>query len=127
MLAETASRAGLIDALRQRHCYAAQDNIVLDVRSGDHVMGDELVTRDRPRLDVRVAGTAPVARLDIVRQSGTASPIYVFDTEPGRAEVSLRWVDEAAEPGKTYLYYVRIAQDDGKYAWASPLWITYQP
>jgi hypothetical protein len=127
VLAEEPSRAGILDAFKRRHCYAAQDNIVLDVRCGEHIMGDALTSKGRPRLDIRVSGTAPIARLDIIRQVGDAQPVYVYDTEPNRAEVSLQWTDEAAEAGKTHLYYVRIAQEDGKLAWASPLWVTYQP
>ena len=32
---------GLLDAIRKRHTYGAMDNIILDVRMGEHFMGDE--------------------------------------------------------------------------------------
>ena len=40
-LAEDRSRASIFEAFQKRHCYGATDNIVLDVRSGEHIMGDE--------------------------------------------------------------------------------------
>ena len=42
VLAPERTRQAIIEAFRKRHCYAATDNIVLDVRSGEHLMGDSL-------------------------------------------------------------------------------------
>ena len=47
-------------------------------------------------------------------------PPRVDNSEPGRADITFRRTDEAAGPGKTHLYDLRIAWDDGKLAWASP-------
>ena len=46
-IAEKPSREAIFDAFKNRHCYAATDNILLDVRSGEHLMGDEF-TAQRP-------------------------------------------------------------------------------
>ena len=35
------TRQGILDAIRKRHTYGAMDNIILDVRMGEHFMGDE--------------------------------------------------------------------------------------
>src|SRR5437660_12129796 len=59
--AEDASRPAIIDAFKKRHCYAATDNILLDVRSGDRMMGDTFNAAGKPRLSITVKGTAPVA------------------------------------------------------------------
>ncbi len=48
VLAEDNSRQAIIDAFKQRHSYAATDNILLDVRSGDHLMGDDFTTDRAP-------------------------------------------------------------------------------
>ena len=40
-LAEDTTRPAILDAFRRRHCYAATDNIIMDIRSGEHLMGDE--------------------------------------------------------------------------------------
>ena len=38
---DDATRQGILDAIRKRHTYGATDNIILEVRMGDHFMGDE--------------------------------------------------------------------------------------
>ena len=80
-----------------------------------------------PVLAIAVEGTAPVARIDIVRQVDTAVPQYVYSAQPGRSSARLRWTDTNAKPGAVNMYYIRIMQEDGKMAWASPLWIRYEP
>jgi hypothetical protein len=127
VLAEEPTRAGIVAALKARHSYAAQDNIILDVHSGTHVMGDEFTVTRPPELDLIVIGTAPIARIDIIRQAGKALPAYVYNLAPKKAEVKLHWTDEAARPGEVYMYYIRIAQEDGKLAWSSPMWIKLEP
>src|SRR5262249_22674802 len=56
VLAEKHDRASILAALKKRHCYAATDDIIVDVRSGDHLMGDEFQTRADPRLQIHVIG-----------------------------------------------------------------------
>jgi hypothetical protein len=121
VLTDDVSRPGIIEAFRQRHSYAATDNIVLDVRSGAHLMGDIFDTKEKPRLEIAVKGTAPVAKIHVIRDNK-----YVFSTEPGTADVKLRYADDDARTGETHYYYVRVEQADGNLAWASPMWITYR-
>ena len=118
-LAEDASRKAILDAFRRRHCYAATDNIVMDVRSGDHLMGDEFEADGPVKLKVFVRGTAPVARVDIIKDFQ-----YVYSTEPKVQQVSFQWTDdEKGRPAGLSWYYVRAIQDDGELAWASPIWV----
>jgi hypothetical protein len=121
-LVEEMSRPGIIAAFKKRHSYAATDNIVLDVRSGTHLMGDEFETAQRPTLDIRVIGTTPIAKVHVVRNNK-----YVLTIEPKQREVQRQYVDMDAEAGKTHFYYVRVEQADGNLAWASPMWIRYKP
>jgi hypothetical protein len=121
VFAEDTSRQAIIDAFKARHCYAATDNILLDVRSGDHFMGDTFTTRERPSLKVVAQGTAPISRLHVVRDNK-----YVFSTEPRAREVSLGYTDDDAKPGSSHYYYVRVEQADGNLAWGSPMWVTYE-
>ena len=53
-------REDLLNAMRARHVYAATDNIIVDVRIGDHLMGDIFESRDTPVLKVKVEGTGPI-------------------------------------------------------------------
>jgi hypothetical protein len=117
--AERPTREAILDGFQKRHCYAATDNIVLEVRSGEHLMGDEFATREPPRLQIRATGTGPIARVVVVKDNQV-----VYTATPGRAEINLTWVDNAPRPGTSY-YYVRVEQEDGQLAWASPMWIAY--
>jgi hypothetical protein len=123
ILVEEPSRQAIIDGFKKRRSYAATDNILLVVRSGDHLMGEAFETARRPTLTIRAHGTADIARLHVIKNNK-----YVYSTEPGTKEVKeLRYTDMEASAGSTSYYYVRIEQADGNLAWASPLWITYKP
>jgi hypothetical protein len=122
LLTPEASRSGILQAFKQRHSYAATDNILLLVRSGSHLMGEAFETAQLPTLEIQAQGTTPIARLHIIRNNR-----YVYSTEPKKQEVTLRFTDMQAQAGQTYYYYVRLEQADGNLAWASPMWITYRP
>jgi hypothetical protein len=122
LLVEKNGRQGIIDGFKQRHSYAATDNILLVVRSGDHLMGDIFETSQPPTLSIEVHGTAPVAKLHVVRNNK-----YVYTTDPNEQQVERQYTDNDAKPGETSYYYVRVEQADGNLAWASPMWITYKP
>jgi hypothetical protein len=122
VLTDDISRQGIIDAFKRRHSYAATDNIILEVRSGKQIMGDIFETNKLPTIDVKVLGTAPVTKVSIVRDGK-----YLHVAEPNKREVSFSYVVPDAEPGKSSYYYVRVEQRDANLAWASPMWITYQP
>ena len=117
-LAESPTRSAVLDAFRRRHCYAATDNILLDVRSGDHLMGDEFTADGPVRIKVVVHGTRPIARVDVIKDF-----IYVYSTEPHTDRVSFEWTDGERRPAGLSWYYVRALQDDGELAWASPIWV----
>jgi hypothetical protein len=117
VLAEKHDRQGILDGLKKRHVYGATDNIILDVRSGAHVMGDEFKTSAAPSLDINVVGTGPVARIDILKDSEVVETI-----KPGKAEHKGTWTDSKPTGGVHY-YYVRVQQEDGQLAWGSPMWV----
>ena len=54
-------------------------------------------------------------------------PAYVYATEPKNRNVKISWTDSKAKAGALNMYYVRLLQEDGKLAWASPMWIKYEP
>lgn len=120
-LVEHTTREAVVDAFKRRHTYAATDNIVLDVRSGSHIMGDEWESREAPRLRIRAVGTGPIARLIVVKENQV-----VYTATPGQPDVDMTWMDSAPKTGTSY-YYVRVEQQDGQLAWGSPMWIRYRP
>jgi hypothetical protein len=118
-VAETHDRQGIMDALRKRHCYAATDNIIVDVRSGTHLMGDDFKTASAPTLAISVIGSGKLARIDILKDGEVAHSI-----KPGKTDYEGTWSDPKPLEGVHY-YYIRVVQEDGELAWASPLWIDY--
>jgi hypothetical protein len=120
LLAKDTSRESLLEAFQKRHVYAATDNILADVRSGDHIMGDAFSTAEQPALHVKLEGTSKFAKVVVVKDGK-----YVYSNQPGTDKVEFSWRDNAAASGKTSYYYVRGEQDNGEIVWVSPLWITY--
>ncbi len=120
ILAEKNDRASLLDAVKKRHCYGATDNIIVDLRSGAHVMGDEVKTNQAPALQMSAVGTGPIAKIDVLRDSKVIHTI-----RPKGRDYRGAWTDPAPQAGVHY-YYIRVLQDDGEIAWASPLWIDYR-
>ena len=113
---------GSCEAFKARRCYGATDNILLIVRCGDHLMGEEFTQDKRVTLNIKAVGTTLMAGLNIIRDSG-----YVYSSKPNRAEVELTWSDKAQVPQTTSYYYVRVIQSDGNLAWSSPMWVHYAP
>jgi hypothetical protein len=120
ILAEELSRKGLVDALKKRHSYAATDNIVLDVRMGTNLMGDEVRT-GKPSLDVIVLGTGLLDRVEVLRDGEL---LHTHRPKADSAEARFHWDDPAPKKGeKASYYYVRVIQKDRQMAWASPIWV----
>ena len=71
-IAEEFSREGLLDAMRQRHNYAATDNIVLDYRmqaDGREYLQGDIVPGEPADVEivVKILGTGPVGQVDVIR------------------------------------------------------------
>ena len=75
----------------------------------------------RPQVQVAVRGTGPIHNIEIIKDN-----LYVYTVRPGVREISFGFRDTEAKPGESY-YYVRIRQEDGQMAWASPIWVDYKP
>jgi hypothetical protein len=116
VLAERRDRDSILDAIKKRHCYAATDNIVLDVRSGNHVMGDDLATDAALALQLTVLGTNKLAKIDILKDGEVVATL-----RPKGTEYRGTWTDP--RPAGTHFYYVRVLQEDEQIAWSSPLWV----
>ncbi len=58
ILAEGRDRQSLLKAVKERHCYGATDNILVDFRCGDKIMGDVVATARRP--NSRFTSSGPI-------------------------------------------------------------------
>jgi hypothetical protein len=121
VLAEGPGREAILAALKKRHCYAATDDILVEVRSGNHLQGDEFKTDQAPALQIKVVGTKPLAKIEVLKDSDVVETL-----EPGKEEYTGTWTDP--KPGKgVHWYYIRVQQSDGELAWSSPMWVEQGP
>jgi hypothetical protein len=118
---EQPGREAILDGIKKRHTYGATDNIVLDYSMGEHFMGEEFTASVLPALRVRVLGTAPVARIDVIKDERV-----VYTSTPKQQDVSFSYTDQSPAAGTSY-YYVRVVQENSEMAWGSPIWVTYRP
>ncbi len=117
ILAEGRDRKSLLDAVKKRHCYAATDNILVDFRCGDKIMGDEVVTKQAPTFQIQVVGTDKIAKVDLLRDSEVIETL-----KPAGKEFKGAWTEPNPQGGAHY-YYLRVLQTDGEIAWGSPIWV----
>ena len=115
------TREAIMEAFAKRRVYGATDNILADVRSGDHFMGEEFTVSEPPEISVKMLGAWYFSKIHIIKDGR-----YVYTLETGDRWVDFTWRDAAAERGRTSYYYVRGEQADGELVWVSPMWITYR-
>ncbi|MFL5338565.1 MAG: hypothetical protein ACJ8F7_00210 [Gemmataceae bacterium] len=120
VLAEKNDRQSILDGMKKRHVYGATDDIICDVRSGGHVMGDEFKTTSVPAMQVKIVGTKNLAGVDVLKDSKVVAQLPV-----NGKECAAEWKDPDPTGGVHY-YYLRVRQSDGELAWTSPMWIDYQ-
>jgi hypothetical protein len=120
LVAENLTRESLFDAIKKRRSYGATDNIVLEFRSGDHLMGEAFTSAAAPRFTVRTIGTGTIKQVDVIKNRQ-----FIYTTRPGERQASFELTDLEFGPGESW-YYVRVLQEDGQLAWSSPIWIKKQ-
>ena len=81
-------------------------------------MGDEFKTGAAAGIEAqRRSARSALATIEILSDSKVVETF-----KPGKREYKGNWTDPKPKPGMHY-YYVRVQQDDGELAWASPMWI----
>ena len=117
LLVERVDRDAIFEALKARRSYAATDNLIIDLRRGERLMGEAVEARGPVALKAYVRGTAPVAAVNVVRNN------RIIYTAPGAGpEVTFTFTDTDAVAGEAY-YYIRVEQRDGQLGWSSPIWV----
>jgi hypothetical protein len=118
------TRQDIVESMRQRHAYAATDNIIIDFRAHsdgrEYMMGDAFSATSAPRLSVRILGTAPLKEVVIVKNGK-----FIYHSEPGAQDTDFTFVDQNTGAGESH-YYVRVLQLDRNLAWSSPIWVKYE-
>ena len=110
-------RPSIFESLKARRTYAATDKIFLDFTLGDHLMGEEVAMQGTPEFQVNVEGTAPIARIDVIKDGK-----FVYTINPNVRAAKFTYRDQNYKGEESY-YYVRVIQSDKNMAWASPIWV----
>ncbi|MBM3812934.1 MAG: hypothetical protein FJW20_15020 [Acidimicrobiia bacterium] len=114
---ETLDRESIVAAMKARRTYAATDNLIVDLRMGNGMMGVAMAAPPRRRLEAYVRGTARLKHVEVVKNN------RVIYTAAGRGpELRFAFTDQAAGEGESY-YYIRAEQQDGQLCWSSPVWV----
>ncbi|MAJ60217.1 MAG: hypothetical protein CL936_08860 [Deltaproteobacteria bacterium] len=117
---ESLSREGVLESLRARRTYATDGaRIWLDVRLDGEPMGSILEPSPdgapaTQTLQIEVAGTAPIERIDLIRSGQIAQ----IDAE---GQEDLQISRKIPRLGRGEYHYVRVIQRDGRTAWSSPI------
>ena len=114
----TNDRPSIFESLRARRTYAATDKILLDFTLGEHLMGEEVIAAGAPEFQISVEGTAPLARIDIIKD-GT----FIYTVSPNTPTAKFTYRDPMYTGSAESYYYVRVIQSDKMMAWASPIWV----
>jgi len=123
VFAKTFSRKGIVRAINNRHTIAATDKIRLSYTCNGRVLGSAFTTGRKPTFNIELHGTAPVERVVLIRNE-TNYKVFNLGDNQKTFEKSVR--DETPKQGMNR-YYLRVVQSDGNMAWASPVWVTYEP
>ncbi len=137
ILAKEHSRSSLLEALFHRSCYATTGaRIILGFQIAGAPMGSELNNKMKPGLDFNrhisgyVIGTDKIKEISFIRNGNIIHTIrpseykvdFVFDDNSTLSNHILKPQKE----GQPFVYYyLRVLQEDGHIAWASPIWIDY--
>lgn len=139
IVAKEHSRASLAEAIQKRSCYATTgERIIVGFSIANVSMGEEVSTAQKHGLLFNrhitgyVAGSSPIAKLEIIRNGTVIATLssetyhldFAFDDSEPLEKILLKSKDK--KPPFVY-YYIRVTQADGHMAWASPIWIDFEP
>jgi hypothetical protein len=120
---QSLTRQSIIDALRNRSCYATSGarKIIVEFTINDQPMGSDiyLASGTVPRqIDVTVAGTCKLRLVEIIKNG----EVY-HRTTPETWLENINIVDNIPVVD-TDFYYIRVTQEDTFQAWSSPIWVS---
>jgi hypothetical protein len=133
------TREAVFESLRSRSVYATSQphRILVQFAVDGTAVGadDSTVVADGPReISYRVAGTAPIDRITVVKNNenwhvdyGTSDPGAGLSTYTRSGEIAdeppvtgMAWDEDRGSEAD--VYYLRVEQADDGMAWAGPIW-----
>jgi hypothetical protein len=119
ILAPERTAQSIYQALRQRRVYATNGvRMILRFEVANVAMGGvATVGQDPVEAVLRVVGTAPIERVEVVRMDGER----LLLAGKGRSVLHHAW--PVADIVEGDFVYVRVIQEDGGAGWTSPVWL----
>lgn len=119
VIVDRLDRASVLEALRQRRCYATTgERIRLDVRLNGQLMGETVkATFVERHITIRCWAPERLAHIEIVKNGQL---VYSHSCRGAMEEVDYR--DYIVSEPVDY-YYVRATLHGGGVAWSSPIWV----
>ncbi|MHB9035885.1 MAG: CehA/McbA family metallohydrolase domain-containing protein [Armatimonadota bacterium] len=116
-LAKDLTRDSVWDAWWNRRVYAATtDRIYIDFQIDGHLMGEEFETAGKPKIEFTVHGCDDKFDVFLIKNNDVIKTTHATD---GTAKMS--FADDTYD--KSSYYYLRVVQDNGEWAWSSPIWV----
>ena len=116
------TREAILEGLQSRRTMAATDKIYVEFTLNGELLGSEITTSKKPKIVVNVHGTAPIGRVTIVRNEQNHK---VYVPKQTTKDFHIDWTDDKPIAGENR-YYIRVEQQDGNMAWASPVWVQFK-
>jgi len=117
----TLTKEGVFNSLWDRNVYATTGaRILLEFSVNGHPMGSEFPLSDpsgERKIKVEVEGTGRIKYVAVIKNN------VELCNEPGNGKGMKLELSDDSPPGPTDFYYVRVVQQDGHLAWASPVWV----
>ena len=92
--------------------------MVLDLRLGDHLLGEDVQVDAPPSFQVVARGTEPLKLVQLVRDGQT-----VYSNSPGKKAHEFQYTDMQLSAGKESYYYLRCQQANNRWGWSSAVWV----
>jgi hypothetical protein len=137
ILSNEFTKEAIFDAVAKRACFATTgERMIVYFEVIGRKMGSFLNTQDKPGLCINrhisgfVVGTKTLKKLEIIRNGQV---FKTFDLNTVFFEFTLDDMDDLASiclpkgkgPHPFVYYYLRLFQEDGHMAWASPIWVDF--
>ena len=118
VLAEELTREAVFDALAARRCYATTGTRpIVTFTVNDAPMGSVITPTPERHIEAHVIAGQPIRTIELWRNDAV-----IAATEPDADEGGLAFKDKNAVPSGTF-YYLRVIEQSGDKAWASPVWV----
>ncbi|RJS84807.1 DUF3604 domain-containing protein, partial [Candidatus Bathyarchaeota archaeon] len=131
VFAKRFTREDIFEAISNRRVYATNGSrIFIDFRINDAFIGEECISKDKPKIKVRVEATKRPVKVDIYRNGE-----LIHSVRENKEKISFSYIDRECPKGKSF-YYITVLQHEkvpsypsnvavakGNRAWSSPIWV----